>query len=374
MKSRTAISLMFGVALGLTIAVGVSQGQTPPNRAKSKAATGGPYLTKAANGHGIPHPTSKATYVVKDGAKSIQVPEAMVYVPAGEFTVGERSDAAKQRLDGYCIGKFDVTNAEYKTFCDGTGTRPPSYWKGGTYPDDKANHSVVYVSLNNAQAYAAWVSQQTGWKVTVPTSEQWEKAARGPKGTVYPWGNELDTSVVNGVLTSKFNYAGVTAAYYLKNKPKLTVTYDNSKSKYFGTKTTVEKIAGYDEAGNATYLSVSPTGGVRGWVSHSTYTGFIYTDLFTSINDAGGNTSPVGSYEAGKSGYGCYDMAGNVWNWCDTMIVASNGAEKGKRVNEIRGGSWYAMATSCKSLGIGEGRAASGAYNTVGFRVVMMPE
>jgi formylglycine-generating enzyme required for sulfatase activity len=135
----------------------------------------------------------------------------------------------------------------------------------------------------------------------------------------------------------------------------------------------VDRIAGYDGEGNPTYLSVGANGSVRGWVNHVTYTGFIYTDLFSSLNAAGGNTTPVGSYEAGKSAYGCYDMAGNVWNWCDTTIVASNGAEKGKRVNEIRGGSWYATGSSCRSVSIGEGRAATGAYNTVGFRIVMLP-
>jgi hypothetical protein len=154
----------------------------------------------------------------------------------------------------------------------------------------------------------------------------------------------------------------------------MEVTYNNKKSKYFGVKTTVDRIAGYDDQGNPTYLSLSPSGSVRGWVSHSTYTGFIYTDLFSRLNAVGGNTTPVGSYEAGKSAYGCYDMAGNVWNWCDTLIVATNGAEKGRTVNEIRGGSWYAMGTSARSVSIGEGRAAAGAYNTVGFRIVMVPE
>ena len=38
------------------------------------------------------------------------------------------------------------------------------------------------------------------------------------------------------------------------------------------------------------------------------------------------NTTPVGKYEAGKSGYGCYDMAGNLWDWCDTKITATNGS------------------------------------------------
>ncbi|QEL13738.1 formylglycine-generating enzyme family protein [Limnoglobus roseus] len=331
-------------------------------------------VAKAANGNDIPHPASTQTTPVTDGGKTIAVPDGMVYVPAGEFTAGTGNSAKKVNLDGYCIGKFSVTNAEYKAFLDDTGTRgTPSYWHGGTYPEGKANHPVAYVSLAKAKEYAAWVGKKTGWKVAIPTADQWEKAARGPKGFLYPWGNSSDVVYADGKLTSKFNFNGVTVAKYLKDEPKKAVTYNNNKSKYFGIKTTVDQIAGYDNSGRATTLSIGANGSVRGWVSHGTYTGFIYTDLFTSLGETGGNTTPVGSYEAGKSGYGCYDMAGNLWNWCDSTIVATNGAEKGKTVNEIRGGSWYAVSNSCRSTSIGEGRAASGAYNTVGFRIVMIP-
>lgn len=52
---------------------------------------------------------------------------------------------------------------------------------------------------------------------------------------------------------------------------------------------------------------------------------------------------------------------------------ATNGAERGKQVNEVRGGSWYFTGRSGMSLGTGEGRARSGGYHSVGFRVVMTP-
>jgi formylglycine-generating enzyme required for sulfatase activity len=352
---------------------------SPPEPGRTGAATTratseSGYLTHAANGIGIPDPTSTRSYPVTDGSRTIQVPEGMVYVPAGKFTVGTGPSATTAELQGYCIGRFPVTNAEYKVFVDATGSRShPPYWTAGTYPAGKANHPVAYVSLTKARDYAGWVSGQTGWNVTIPTANQWEKAARGPGAFLYPWGNSLDCRYDDGVLVSKCNFNAVTAAYSLKHDPQREVTYNNKKSPYFGTRTTVDRIAGYDAAGNPTYLSVGASGAVRGWVSHATYTGFIYTDLFSALNAAGGNTTPVGSYEAGKSAYGCYDMAGNLWNWCDTTIVATNGAEKGKTVNEIRGGSWYATGSSCRSVSIGEGRAATGSYNTVGFRIVMLP-
>lgn len=329
-------------------------------------------VTKAADGTPIPHPTSKTTRPVKDGDRTIEVPEGMVYIPAGEFTAGTGSSARKVKLEGYCIGIYHVTNAEYKAFLDATNSRSaPRYWTGGTYPRDRANHPVAFVSLDQARAYARWVSKETGWDVAIPTADQWEKAARGPKNTLYPWGDSMGVTYKDGVLTTRFNYNAVTAVHYLTKEPKREVTYNNSRSKFYGTKTTVDQIAGLDENGRGTPLSVSPTGSVRGWVSHTTNTGFIYTDLFTELNAKGGNTSTVGSYPEGKSGYGCHDMAGNLWAWTETIIVATNGAEKGKSVNEIRGGSWYANGTSAKSVSIGEGRAASGGYNTVGFRIVM---
>jgi formylglycine-generating enzyme required for sulfatase activity len=353
------------------LSISVAAGQTSPTTA-SGPSLDETVLAKAGNGESIFHPASKKSYSVKDGDRTIQVPIMMVYIPTGAFKVG--SGNGTTAAEGYCIGKFSVTNAEYKEFLNTTGSRNyPRHWSHGTYPDGKANNPVVYVSLTEAKAYAQWVSEKTGWNVVIPTSNHWEKAARGPKGFLYPWGDSLGTSYRDGVLTSRFSYNGITAAQFLKDSPKRVVKYNNERSPYFGKTTTIDQIAGYDRDGHPTYLSVEPNGSVRGWVNHETYTGFIYTDLFTSLNEQGGNTAPVGSYEAGKSAYGCYDMAGNVWNWCDTLIVATNGAEKGKRVNEIRGGSWYANPTSCKSISIGEGRSATGAYNTVGFRIAMIP-
>jgi iron(II)-dependent oxidoreductase len=118
----------------------------------------------------------------------------MVYVAAGTFTMGS-TDADKQAypeekpahqvyLDGYWIYKNDVTVAQYKEYCAATGTEMP-YLADGFSNDD---HPIVNVSWKDAQAYCAWAGTK------LPTEAQWEKAARGMNGQIYPWGNKFDKS------------------------------------------------------------------------------------------------------------------------------------------------------------------------------------
>ena len=119
----------------------------------------------------------------KDGA-------VMVYVPAGEFTMGDndlnksRRDcpAHKVYLDAYWIDKNLVTVAQYRKFCKATGRNmadPPKWgWK-----DD---HPIVNVTWHDATAYCDWAG------TALPTEAQWEKAARGTDGRKYPWGNQWD--------------------------------------------------------------------------------------------------------------------------------------------------------------------------------------
>ena len=332
------------------------------------------YLTTSANGINIPSPTSTTTYNVADGANTVAVPENMVYVPAGSFTYGTGATATSVALDGFCINRFHVTNAEYKAFLNATGsTSYPSYWSGGTYPAGKANHPVNFVSLTKANAYAAWVSAQTGMNVVVPTAYQWEKAARGTSAYTYPWGNTQDATYTGGVLTAKANFNANVTSFYLTSHGSDAATYNNASSTHYNQTVTVGTIAAYDASDVATALAVTSSAAVNGYVNHTTYTGFIYTDVFDAINAAGGYTTPEGSYPTGVSPYGAYDMGGNLWHWTTTTFVATNGAEAGQTVNMVRGGSWYSTGGSCKTYDIGEGRLATGNYNSVGFRVAMLP-
>jgi formylglycine-generating enzyme required for sulfatase activity len=129
----------------------------------------------------IPHPLSKKTTKIIYQGKRIEIPEGMLYVPAGKFKMGEGESEHEVYLDAYFIGKYEVTNAEWKAFVDATALTPPQHWKGGEIPQGKENHPVVYVSWEDIQKYCEWVSTETGRKVALPTEAQWEKAARGPK-------------------------------------------------------------------------------------------------------------------------------------------------------------------------------------------------
>jgi formylglycine-generating enzyme required for sulfatase activity len=124
----------------------------------------------------------------------------MVLIPAGEFRMGEDEDGGQDEypmhsvlLNAYLIDQYPVTNAQYKLFVDITGHRTPPHWSriGGTYEIDQAEHPVVNVSWHDANAYAKWVNKR------LPTEAEWEKAARGTKGQLYPWGDAFRKDNIN---------------------------------------------------------------------------------------------------------------------------------------------------------------------------------
>ena len=130
-----------------------------------------------------------------------------VRIPASDFVMGSdrRTDpkahkdempAHSLRVTDYYIMQHPVTNAQYHQFIQATGHRAPLFWKDGV-PTDKADHPVVGVSYYDAIAFCAWAAQMTGLPVRLPTEPEWEKAARGPEGRLYPWGNDWKKGACN---------------------------------------------------------------------------------------------------------------------------------------------------------------------------------
>ena len=148
----------------------------------------------------------------------------MITVPAGEFGMGSSKDQVDKvaanrsylrsfferelpqhqiHLAEYRIGKYPVTNAEYKRFVDETGhTSPTNYngtllWDDNNYPAGKGNHPVVGTSWYDARAYCEWLGKKTGKPYRLPTEAEWEKAARSTDAREYPWGNDFDKTKCN---------------------------------------------------------------------------------------------------------------------------------------------------------------------------------
>jgi hypothetical protein len=122
----------------------------------------------------------------------VEVPEGMVWVPPGPFIYGEGEGTQVVRLEqGVFVARTPVTNAEYARFVAATGREPPRHWKGKTPPDELRDHPVVLVSWHDAVAYAEWAG------VRLLTEHEWEKAARGIDGRIYPWGDEFDPARCN---------------------------------------------------------------------------------------------------------------------------------------------------------------------------------
>lgn len=201
----------------------------------------------------------------------------MVRIPAGRFFKGcskkyleiltekfgklggfEEETYQEAEVDEFEIDAFTVTNRQYHRFIEESGyPHIPEHWDEDRsaeepFPGKIANHPVVNVSYEDAIAYCKWAG------LRLPTGEEWEKAARGAAGNLYPWGNRYSSRYCNSA-----------------------------------------------ESGN------------RGPVA-------------------------VDKYPEGKSPYGCYQMAGNVFEWVDESHPKTD------EYKYLRGGCW---AVSCEVLG-----------------------
>jgi formylglycine-generating enzyme required for sulfatase activity len=128
---------------------------------------------------------------------SALVGQPLVYVPAGPFLMGSATTTTRApdgdelpqhtvALPGYWIGRFPVMTAQFRDFAQAS-----QYSKSDSRsPKGQDNHPVVNVTWDDAVAYCRWLSERSGLRVMLPSETEWEKAARGTDGRIYPWGNE----------------------------------------------------------------------------------------------------------------------------------------------------------------------------------------
>ncbi len=170
---------------------------------------------------GDPRPGFSSTLV-----GDLLVPDiAWCEIPAGPFLMGssEARDANaydnekpqhRIELPPYRVGLYPVTNAQYRLFVEGGGYEDSRYWmeegwvwrkeNGIVAPEfwdepiwNNPNHPVVGISWHEAMAFASWLTVQLEMPVRLPTEAEWEKAARGSDGRIYPWGDAWDPERAN---------------------------------------------------------------------------------------------------------------------------------------------------------------------------------
>ena len=227
------------------------------------------------------------------------------------------------------MGRYPVTYAEWKTFLNQTGYnwRGNWYairhgWRGwlrkfavcADYPPAMANYPMVDVTLADALAYCAWLSAELDLTCTLPTEFQWEKAARGIDGRPYPWGEALPRPELAHLKPT--HTLGL--AYYLHNivgRPRMELARS-------------------------------------GW----------YWRI--------GAPRPVGAIAQNVSPCGCFDMAGNIWEWTVSLYN-----ETVPDFHVVKGGSWgYSpQHTTCNCRSAASITIPSLAYHAqgTGFRVMV---
>lgn len=140
------------------------------------------------SGEETPEPLVKDNYTdTKSGAE-------MMYVPAGNFLLGsdlsvdeyaiegEETPQMRIYLDGYWIGKTEVTNAQYLKCVEAGYCQVGGYMS--LYNPEYTERPVTYVTVDQAERFCSWLGGR------LPTEFEWEKAARGTEGRIYPWGSE----------------------------------------------------------------------------------------------------------------------------------------------------------------------------------------
>jgi len=138
----------------------------------------------------------------------VSMPNDMIEIPAGGFKMYQETqhsfipypvyDTGRTiKISRFFMDKYPVTNNQFYDFMESTGYSPEDetnflkHWIDGKYPRGSKNQPVVYISYEDALAYAQWAGKR------LPTEAEWQYAAQGNDGRLYPWGNEMDSTNCN---------------------------------------------------------------------------------------------------------------------------------------------------------------------------------
>lgn len=165
-----------------------SSGQVTTNTNSSSVAVTGanPVATIEPGTAPVPTKTEKPA-----------TPPGMVPIIGRQFLMGANQGDTDSRpahmvsVKSFYLDIYEVTCEDYKKFLVKTGRPAPISWTNGTYPEGTAKHPVIGVTWDDAEAYAKSVGKR------LPLEEEWEFAARGPNGLLYPWGNTWRAECAN---------------------------------------------------------------------------------------------------------------------------------------------------------------------------------
>ena len=141
----------------------------------------------------------------QESPKEPPITVPMIEIPAGEFTMGAGDQIQKIALPTYFIDKTEVTNEMFEKFILAGGYEAKEYWTEAGWSFIKENNIIHHKGLSQgafnepdrpvtgiswyeADAFCRWAGKR------LPTAEEWEKAARGTDGRIYPWGDRMDFS------------------------------------------------------------------------------------------------------------------------------------------------------------------------------------
>ena len=119
--------------------------------------------------------------------------QGFVPIKGGGFKLGKGAsqNGRMVRVEDFEILDHPVTNREYKSFVDETRYAAPLHWTGGNIPGGKEDYPVIFVNRKDIAAFLHWLSGKEGRICRLPTSVEFEYAARGGlTGRAYPWGDE----------------------------------------------------------------------------------------------------------------------------------------------------------------------------------------